>query len=86
MNRLVVRGAIVAVFLVLGFATGYGQRGPLTATKVPTTIVTGTLKDKTGYTLVKPENWNGTVFFALDSNDLNSDTSNWLYAKGIARA
>jgi pimeloyl-ACP methyl ester carboxylesterase len=40
----------------------------------------------TGYTLVKPENWNGTVFFALDSTDLNSDASNYLYSRGVARA
>src|SRR5512139_3861717 len=63
-----------------------GQRGGLTATKVPTTIATGTLKDTTVYTLVNPDQWNGTVFFALDSTDLNSDASNWLYAHGIARA
>jgi pimeloyl-ACP methyl ester carboxylesterase len=74
------------MFMLAGVTAGHGQRGPLTATRVPTTIVTGALKDKTGYTLVKPENWNGTVFFALDSTDLNSDASNWLYARGIARA
>ena len=67
MNRTIVRrGGVVAVLVLVGVIVGHGQRGPLTTTKVPTTIATGALKDKTGYTLVKPENWNGTVFFALD--------------------
>ena len=74
-----------ALFFLTG-AAGVGQRGPLTATKVPTTIVTGMLADKTVYTLAKPEPWNGTVFFDLDSNNLNSESSNWLYAHGVARA
>jgi dienelactone hydrolase len=87
MNRhVIVRGATAALFLLLGTVAIYGQRGALTSTKVPTTIVTGKLKDGTGYTLVKPDTWNGTIFVALDSTDLNSDTSNWLYARGIARA
>jgi pimeloyl-ACP methyl ester carboxylesterase len=83
--NVIFRGAVVALFLFLGAVVGYGQRGPLTATKVPTTIVTGKLKDGTGYTLVKPENWNGTVLLALDAGDLNSDSANWLYARGVAR-
>lgn len=74
-----------ALFLLTGVASE-GQRGPLTATKVPTTIVTGMLADKTVYTLAKPEPWNGTVFFDLDSNNLDSESSNWLYAHGVARA
>ena len=85
-RRFVLRGGVVTVLMLVGVTVGHGQRGPLTATKVPSTIVTGALKDKTGYTLVKPDNWNGTVFFALDSGDLNSDASNWLYARGVARA
>ena len=84
--RVLVRGTTAALLLFLGTTSSFGQRGALTATKVPTTIVTGALKDKTGYTLVKPENWNGTLFLALDATDLNSDTSNWLYASGVARA
>jgi pimeloyl-ACP methyl ester carboxylesterase len=77
---------ISALVLLMGVA-GVGQRGvPLTATKVPTTVVTGTLADTTVYTLAKPDPWNGTVFFELDSNNFNSDSSNWLYAHGIARA
>jgi pimeloyl-ACP methyl ester carboxylesterase len=84
-RNLIVRGAAAALFLFLGAVAGYGQRGGLTATKVPTTVVTGKLKDGTGYTLVKPENWNGTVLLALDAGDLNSDSANWLYARGVAR-
>ncbi|MEQ1757576.1 MAG: hypothetical protein ABL986_04605 [Vicinamibacterales bacterium] len=85
-RRVTTLGAIAALVLLFGTVASYGQRGGLTATKVPTTIVTGALKDGTGYTLVKPDNWNGTLFVALDSTDLNSDTSNWLYARGVARA
>ena len=59
---------------------------PLTATTVPTTIATGTLKDTTKYTFAKPDPWNGTVFVDLDSLGMNADYSNWLYAHGIARA
>ena len=44
------------------------------------------LADKTVYTLAKPEPWNCTVFFDLDSNNLDSESSNWLYAHGVARA
>lgn len=76
----------VVALLVLSGVSVTAQRGPLTATRVPTTIVTGTLQDSTVYTLVKPENWNGTVFVDLDSTNLNSESSNWLYARGIARA
>jgi pimeloyl-ACP methyl ester carboxylesterase len=84
-RRVILCGAATALIILVSAITGYGQRGALTATKVPTTIVTGTLRDGTGYTLVKPETWNGTVFLALDAGDLNSETSNWLYARGIAR-
>jgi pimeloyl-ACP methyl ester carboxylesterase len=80
------RIGLVAALVVAAGVGGQTQRGALTATKVPTTIVTGALKDSTVYTLVKPENWNGTVFVDLDSTALNSDASNWLYARGIARA
>lgn len=83
--NVIFRGAVIALFLFVSAVVGYGQRGALTATKVPTTIVTGKLKDGTGYTLVKPENWNGTVLLALDAGDLNSDSANWLYARGVAR-
>lgn len=86
MNRhVILRGTTAALFLFLGAVAGYGQRGPLTATRVPSTVVTGKLKDGTGYTLVKPENWNGTVLLALDAGDLNSESANWLYARGVAR-
>ena len=52
---------ISALVLLTGVA-GVGQGGvPLTATKVPTTVVTGTLADTTVYTLAKPDPWNGTV-------------------------
>ncbi len=85
-RTVIIRGAMTAALLLLGAVAGYSQRGALTTTRVQTTIVTGALKDGTGYTLVKPETWNGTVFVALDATDLNSDTSNWLYARGIARA
>jgi pimeloyl-ACP methyl ester carboxylesterase len=83
MSRVVL---VVALCVVFGGVSTYGQRGVLTATKVPTTIVTGTLADGTVYTLVKPDPWNGTLFVDLDSTDLNSDAANWLYARGIARA
>ena len=76
---------VLLIWLIAGVAPR-GQRGPLTATTVPTTLATGTLKDGTVYTLVKPEKWNGTLFVDLDSGDLNSGTSNWLYARGVARA
>lgn len=77
---------LVVLFALAAGVAGETQRGALTATRVPTTIVTGALKDATVYTLVKPDNWNGTVFVDLDSTNLNSDASNWLYARGIARA
>lgn len=80
------RPIIVAAFVLVALAFPQAQRGRLTATKVPTTIVTGTLKDTTEYTLVKPDPWNGTLFVDLDSGALNSDSSNWLYAHGFARA
>jgi hypothetical protein len=82
----VVRVGGLVMLLVLVFAVaGQGQRGPLTSTKFPTTIVTGVLKDTTRYTLAKPEMWNGTVFVDLDSLGMDADYSNWLYAHGIAR-
>lgn len=57
---------LVVLFILAAGVAGETQRGPLTATRVPTTIVTGALKDATVYTLVKPDNWNGTVFVDLD--------------------
>ncbi|MGB7219262.1 MAG: hypothetical protein WBD07_10685 [Vicinamibacterales bacterium] len=84
-QHVILRGTTAALFLFLGAVAGYGQRGPLTATRVPSTVVTGKLKDGTGYTLVKPENWSGTVLLALDAGDLNSDSANWLYARAVAR-
>ena len=83
--RSLTRWAVVGLIVVLASVSGQGQRGPLTATKFPTTLVTGTLADTTVYTIAKPEAWNGTLFVDLDSG-LNSEASNWLYEHGIARA
>src|SRR5579862_8416537 len=87
-RRVIATCASAGVLILLGGATGDGQRGPspLVATTVPTTLVSGALADTTGYTLAKPEPWNGTVFVDLDSLGMNADYSNWLYAHGIARA
>jgi pimeloyl-ACP methyl ester carboxylesterase len=84
------RALFAVAFASLIAAVGVSMSGqtapPLTATTVPTTLVTGTLKDSTKYTLAKPDPWNGTVFVDLDSLGMNADYSNWLYAHGIARA
>ena len=75
----------LALFL-LAIKHATGQQDDRLKTKFPTTVVTGTLADKTKYTIAKPDSWNGTVFVDLDSNAMNSDASNWLYAHGIALA
>jgi pimeloyl-ACP methyl ester carboxylesterase len=63
-----------------------GQQDGALKTKFPTTVVGGRLTDTTRYTIAKPDSWNGTLFVDLDSNAMNSDASNWLYAHGIAVA
>lgn len=79
------RTAFVVLLALVSVAVGSAQRGPLVTT-VPTEVVAGSLRDGTGYTLVKPREWNGTLFVSLDSTGLDSAYASWLYARGYAMA
>lgn len=82
---MITRTTRCVVLAILAGTVASAQRGTLTTT-VPTTVATGALRDKTSYTLIKPGNWNGTLFVSLDSTGLNSGYANWLYARGYAMA